>query len=1197
MRDSILFDSLFRSHLLLFTSDQIKSIDAPRKITNEEEEEERSKTITNRDPKLASASFILVDKYKLDQNTVDNPVLNCQNEMKTENSSDCPTDRIDCVSTCRSVSPVDDKHPEMTGPSGSLSLEATKPTKNQITSVNQKGKVTPIITRSRRVLAENIPYSGQILRSGKKRGINPPANDTSSAARKELEPNSELPSPVSEEIDVVGVKKEENVPLMDIMVSESKAAIADVNQDNDVDKKAAESPNKLAVPPTKRICRRKCSEPLKSERVQTRRSITVTQDRNNFKYFPQHSRTRRDSAKFKAGEKKSEKECTPDLTVNERNSNEKKGSIDKDKENNGGVLRALNLTNQKNLTQLKTPPDLKSAAEKKNDSKAKGKDSRSRKRSQENAAEDRKRKGGHINAQATPVYVNKTTAKKVIGLDSGVEVLLSSETGEDEVDERSATPRTEAETFFNSISLKSITNTSTVQKNRNSDSEETLSNVESVPNSPAQQLLQNVAGKRVKPSNRINSGVKNSAKKLVTHRIPAIEKLNTELQRPITTKQPRADFSSPRTDNSKPRFYVEASERENSPDSNASREIEDEALPWLRHPERPSSKTKNRIRLEDQTKESSSPNVENSASDNLPIPSRKRGRPRKEDTQGTETNPQKKKKPSASKRTDTAANGSRLTLTELDQLFSKYFQDGHFRVDPRQRPIVIYSNDLHQTFSSKIECYNAGRYLQHPSNAQARTNPDARTPVSSNYGGNAVCPSSVSPPALFEHRMRTTNPNSQNFSNQSTDQTRYSGDYVPHNNLNNYANMSPVSSYSQSGYGIAPSYQQNCYQNNGNSMGNNSCFNGFSDVVNATNSMNTSNENEFNYGQNSIPYKEIDLSMNNGMNLSTNNSMQNNITNDDWNEMNSVQEFWTNLNSMNNTNANQTVGNPDSIPPNLSYDQNIPPINNGQNPWMNRPNGTTNPRYPMMQPWLGSFPMYNSYLNNDSQYYNMFNPYSACMGFDAYSNNANARNGNEDPWIQNYHANAGFGNSNFNGMFPPFSGSPQDNNNMNQGMNLSLSNNRVRDQQNNSMELDDSVERESGPNSSLEQTGGNVSRVEPINVESVQQRYSLENTNNTPDNPDFNGVNMSREENQPQIQDYISKRLASFERCFQRCDSDETSNSGIVTDRANNREAEMSKLRQELVDFTRQYSTEQSLSLTSQILQEYESEQETFSVP
>lgn len=467
----------------------------------------------------------------------------------------------------------------------------------------------------------------------------------------------------------------------------------------------------------------------------------------------------------------------------------------------------------------------------------------------------------------------------------------------------------------------------------------------------------------------------------------------------------------------------------------------------------------------------------------------KRGRPRKEKTEQTESNLKKTKKAQLENtnsqlnndlnapirdRSDTderanrpsvkivsTLNGSALTMLELQHLFFKFLQHGHFRIDVEQ-PIINNHNSNYPNFATRFQCYDQKDYYM-PSdhntdlnNLQNTAQPQLQKSFQTNdRSSNGVYHTNASSFNQTDHsRFRSVDPNLHNKFSNEFDKMSYSGNAagvsshqnsgadvmtgndMSRSNTNSWnhnstlsVNTSSVSNSFQSGYTTAPSYQHNFY-NSSDALANNfysNCYPGSLNPNDSSNNVNFGTEtvsilsttnniiSDINVGQstpsqyqNSIPHVELDTTMSNGNRVS-NISMQDLSMNDlnaVWNlsgvnqPLDSLNEFSMNLSTM--SCGNETSQPIDGITDmkSLSYDSNR--VINGSDVWMNRANTSMNSGFSVLRPWQGSLPMYNPYLNDNKIHYgSMFSPCGAFTGLDlsnySYLNTENSA----DLWAQN----------------------------------------------------------------------------------------------------------------------------------------------------------------------------------------------------
>ncbi|XP_046475880.1 asparagine-rich protein-like [Neodiprion pinetum] len=554
-------------------------------------------------------------------------------------------------------------------------------------------------------------------------------------------------------------------------------------------------------------------------------------------------------------------------------------------------------------------------------------------------------------------------------------------------------------------------------------------------------------------------------------------------------------------------------------------------------------------------------------------------------------------------------NGHALSIWELQTLFFKFLQHGHFRVDPEQPLIVTFNNDENKNFAARMQCYDPKGYHTQPCNTDVTNNPESQENP-------------------YSHRHFSTNNDVSRHHSKNNGWPNDRNRWNCNSELPTYTN--PISNYMQSQRSSPSYYHQNLYNNSANLMGDN--LNSDHGYVNSNNLMNnalnllptTSNINtNINFNQNNqrqyekpVNSQEMDLSTINK------NAMLNNCTNSvpsisvnnlspDWRSDN-TNGVVSNTDSMNFlSEVSHTLEDSTSLN-NFMHSQNSP--NSVSDSWTNRTNDMLNiNRYSTFPPWQGSFPMYSSYLNNADPYYkNMFNPCNTLMALDLpnYPYQYTMEN-NLTQWMQNI-TPGDTGNSAFNApssQYPRMNYGFSEVNPMNQGINLSLSSEatvntlvsetRFTDpdetnsgmehrnaSKHNSMELkNNSYQKvESSVNNEMQKSARGYS--EPICVpysmgykNDIQSRdiYDIDAANVVDHDIDILG-----EQNLPPIQDYVSRALDNCEGYFnQAYRASDSSNSRTLTDRWNNTETELTKLRQELADFTKQYSENQTRSASS----------------
>ncbi|XP_046744223.1 LOW QUALITY PROTEIN: putative uncharacterized protein DDB_G0282133 [Diprion similis] len=843
----------------------------------------------------------------------------------------------------------------------------------------------------------------------------------------------------------------------------------------------------------------------------------------------------------------------------------------------------------------------------------------------------------------------------------------------------------------------------------NSDSDETLSNIESVPNSPGQDNWQISAQRYSSLTNNHQKNNHPQSKSPKRDRSPVACEIsrcmnientkgdqNTESESGSIIKRQRLMIGgtlicSDEKTKLQPQYHTEASSTENPSvlAKGSEKNTGDithhnilkspEEVSWLRHYERPRAtylnSDKNISKFENNGKENlqkneilscapkkndetikkpinvtiaSDPAQPNSHAagyllggrhDKRPKPVTqklgKRGRPRKQDYQKSGPNSEMKKKPQGktsdtrftSEQTSAATggepgvnnstsrpsgngltlNGHALSLWELQTLFFKFLQHGHFRVDPEQPLIFTFNNDDNKSFAAGMQCYDPKGYHTQPGNTDMTNN----------------CDSKKNPHS--QRRFSTNNDDSRHHSMHNA----WPND-TSHWNCNSelpiYTN--PISNYMQPQHSSPSHYHQNIYNNNANLMGNNinsdrGYMNSNSPMNDASNFSATTSNTNINFNQNiqrryenSVNSREIDLSMTN-KNAMPNNSMNpvpnisaNNLS-PSWRSDN-TNGVITNANSMNCLNEfSQTLEGSTSVN-NFIHSQNSPI--SVSDSWINRTNNAFNiNRYSTFPPWQGSFPMYSSCLNNADPYYkNMFNPCNTLMALDLpnYPYQYTMEN-NSNQWMQNITP----GDTGISAFNAPGSQYPRTNygfseeHPMNQGINLSLSSEAAvntivpetsfidPDEANSGMEYRSALKRNSveSKKNAYQKVVSGVNNEMQTNARSysdpicVPYSKGYKNDIQTRDIDDIDVINVVdddidilEEQNLPHIQDYVNRTLDSFEGCFNHAyKASNSSNFRTVTDLSNNTETELTKLRQELADFTKQYSENQTSSESS----------------
>ncbi|XP_020706745.2 putative uncharacterized protein DDB_G0282133 isoform X2 [Athalia rosae] len=1145
-----------------------------------------------------------------------------------------------------------------------------------------------------------------------------------------------------------------------------------------------------------RFCKRKSTLPVERTDIQTRLSRSL-QSLDIKKYIhTSQSATFARNDQFTTGKNfpqklKKEEECniicTPDININnffidEIPSNDHKTASPPGKENRGELRSTRNLRSR-NPHKSSAINTISSHRKTRSATKAASKSSPKSVRHDLTKTHCRPEpKLRRINMLSMPVHHTKMASPKDEDKDKmqGTDKKLPSWMGRDsdetndshckraQNENNSAQLATakETQTFFNSLSLCSRSNESSNPKVLyvgHTDSEETLSNVESVPNSPIFQL-ESWTEKVKKNLQSNNKGGKSSlgadiSSKRSTNAIGCAIPVNVSTD----SIKNHTDEKS-KSVNSKHNMVIDCQQKKSELQHNDGVRVDtiplssnkgtqndlvnvdnDEdsenlkAMPWLKYYEK--SRANHKERIENTLSKTSHTEVAAKKNEHLcntlikdtqaikkapadtaniskssvlkhqkykyPTPvkpsSRKRGRPSKQDLQNSKLNSGQTVKKNHSKLNQgstlnadsrsqwynsdnppekkKALSGSALSTSELEQLFLKFLEHGHFRNDPGQPLFVTHEKNFYNNAISRLYCYDTKKdYMQPYYNVNADNNIKSYVPSESRNQFPSHTNNSNS--AKSGRKLRTINPNSyQNITYKNGGQsTRFENidsccpptdtDYTisdplgrhsnessrfatDHRNYNSElsAHITSASNMQQSGYITAPDYYQNCDNNDKNLMKNdfylhNNFFvnsnNCISDINNDTKTTGQSNSehfsNYFNSAPNSVfqqqspqPRREVDFSMNNENSLPGNNTyslLHNTSVNDpnfEWNLNNMnhplepVNELQTNSNSTNYLNEPSYALGKNSDMNSFLHDTNS--TVDYPNPWINTTNSSITHGYPTSLPWHGSLPTYNSYSGNKNRCYNNpWNPYIGLVGYDASNSphsNTNAKHNvenNKTSSTQDMFSTTD-GNYSLNAIYseqPGINFVPLQKNNPNEGINVTLDNNTTANTMNpkpcsaNLNDSNTSTGQSRGSDSVIESLCNNVNAPVFLNtnnntpartVSCVDQTaiYSSPFTNdmnrldfNDPEKGNFNKNNGNEQQNQNAlyIKDYTVERIASFEDCFQRKYGHPV-RSQTCEQPPYVKETDISKLRQELADFTRQYSDGQ-ISPISQMLQDNE---------